>query len=256
MRDRPAVAALARIISGIGSSDFMASAALSIADVIGFDRATLFLHGTGNQAVALFDNFDQGREGIENYASHTFRCNPMLAKSTGIFRAQDFFRPDAEIDEDLGRYITRSPQEELGFRTLGWPENLEEIGLYMRACGGVVELSFYRERSRVSMQGRMMRELEELWAPLAAAFERHMFLARTPKSSFAVLHGVLSPRERQIVGLILLGYSSEAIGRRLDISLYTVKDHRKKIFRKLGISSIAELFILDRELGVGGPSPS
>jgi DNA-binding CsgD family transcriptional regulator len=256
MRDRPAVAALARIIAAIGNADFMASAALSIADVIGFERATFFLHGTRDQALPLFDNFDQGREGLENYDSHTFRCNPMLAQSTGIFRAQDFFRTDAKVDEAMGRYIMRSPQEELGFRTLGWPENLEEVGLYMQACGGIIELSFYRGRSSTPMPGRTLREFEELRAPLAAAFERHMALARTPKSAVTVPRAVLSPRERQIVGLILLGYSSEAIGHRLDISLYTVKDHRKKIFRKLGISSIAELFILDRELGIGAPFSS
>ncbi len=250
MREWPAIAALARIIGAIGDTGFMACAAQSIAGVAGFDRATFFLHGTGDQATRLFDNFDQGREGLENYAAHTFRCNPMLAKSTGSFRAQDFYHPDMAASESLGRYVLRSPQEELGFRTLGWPENLEEVGLYMRACGGVVELSFYRERGSAPAPAPLMRALEDLRAPLAAAFERHLALARTPPPD-TVTRAVLSPRERQIVGLILQGCSSDAIGRRLDISLYTVKDHRKKIFRKLGISSIAELFILDREMGLG-----
>jgi DNA-binding CsgD family transcriptional regulator len=253
MSRKSAVAALARIISATGKADFMASAARSIADITGFDYATFFLHGTGDRAVPLYDNFDHGREGLENYASHTFHFNPMLARSTGIFRAQDFFRPDPEIQETMARYIERSPGEELGFRTRGWPENLEEIGLYMRACGGIVELSFYRERGRAPLPGRMMRELEELRAPLAAAFERNAELAGTSKPDVMISRAVLSPRERQIVDLILLGCSSEAISHRLDISLHTVKDHRKKIFRKLGISSIAELFILDRELGIGSP---
>ena len=251
MSRKSVVAALARIISAIGKADFMASTARSIADVTGFDYATFFLHGTGDRARPLYDNFDHGQEGLENYASHTFHFNPMLARSTGIFRAQDFFRPDAKIDESMIDYIVPSPREELGFRTLGWPENLEEIGLYMRACGGIVELSFYRKRGSASVPGRMIRELEELRAPLAAAFERNAELAGTPKPAVTISRTVLSPRERQIVGLILLGCSSEAIGHRLDISLHTVKDHRKKIFRKLGISSIAELFILDRELGIG-----
>jgi len=251
MSRKSVVAALARIIDSIGKADFMASAALSIADITGFDTATFFLHGTGDRAVPLYENFDHGREGLENYASHTFHFNPMLARSTGIFRAQDFFRPDPEIQESMASYIERSPGEELGFRTLGWPENLEEIGLYMRACGGIIELSFYRERGKGPLPGRMMRELEELRAPLAAAFERNAELSGTPRPAVTISRTVLSPRERQIVGLILLGCSSEAIGHRLDISLHTVKDHRKKIFRKLGISSIAELFILDRELGIG-----
>ncbi|AQS39057.1 transcriptional regulator, luxR family [Shewanella psychrophila] len=55
---------------------------------------------------------------------------------------------------------------------------------------------------------------------------------------------VLSEREREIVLFILKGYSSKAIAKSLDISLETVKVHRKKIHSKLNISSQAELFSL------------
>jgi DNA-binding CsgD family transcriptional regulator len=54
----------------------------------------------------------------------------------------------------------------------------------------------------------------------------------------------LSAREREICDLLLRGCSSEAIGLRLNISRYTVKDHRKSIFRKLRVGSLAELFAL------------
>jgi DNA-binding CsgD family transcriptional regulator len=56
----------------------------------------------------------------------------------------------------------------------------------------------------------------------------------------------LSPREMQIADLLLLGCGSDAIALRLGISRHTVKDHRKRIFRKLGIGSLAELFALYR----------
>jgi len=52
----------------------------------------------------------------------------------------------------------------------------------------------------------------------------------------------LSLREHQIVSLILQGHSTESIARRFDISPGTVKVHRRNIYRKLGISSQAELF--------------
>jgi DNA-binding CsgD family transcriptional regulator len=52
----------------------------------------------------------------------------------------------------------------------------------------------------------------------------------------------LSPREREIYDLLLLGCSSAAIALRLDISRHTVKDHRKRIFSKLRVGSLAELF--------------
>ena len=52
----------------------------------------------------------------------------------------------------------------------------------------------------------------------------------------------LSLREHQIVSLILQGHSTESIARQFDLSPGTVKVHRRNVYRKLGISSQAELF--------------
>jgi DNA-binding CsgD family transcriptional regulator len=54
----------------------------------------------------------------------------------------------------------------------------------------------------------------------------------------------LSERERMIVQLILRGHSSLSIADQLTIAEGTVKNHRKHIYAKLGISSQAELFSL------------
>ena len=56
------------------------------------------------------------------------------------------------------------------------------------------------------------------------------------------LFGSLSAREREIVALILKGYSSKSIARGLGIAVGTVKNHRKHIYRKLSITSQAGLF--------------
>ncbi|NRA71620.1 MAG: helix-turn-helix transcriptional regulator [Gammaproteobacteria bacterium] len=52
----------------------------------------------------------------------------------------------------------------------------------------------------------------------------------------------LTKREKEIVNLILDGFSSAAIAEKCFVSQGTVKNHRKNIYRKLGIKSQAQLF--------------
>ncbi len=53
---------------------------------------------------------------------------------------------------------------------------------------------------------------------------------------------VLTAREHQVVGMILRGHSSKSAARALAISGETVRNHRKRIYRKLGVDSQAQLF--------------
>lgn len=58
-------------------------------------------------------------------------------------------------------------------------------------------------------------------------------------------HGVaLTPRQAEIVFLILKGHSSTSISYKLDISYQTVKVFRRQVYKKCGISSQAELFAM------------
>ena len=52
----------------------------------------------------------------------------------------------------------------------------------------------------------------------------------------------LPPRERQVAAGLLQGLCAKDIGSRLFISEYTVKDHIKQIYAKLGATDRASLF--------------
>jgi DNA-binding CsgD family transcriptional regulator len=52
---------------------------------------------------------------------------------------------------------------------------------------------------------------------------------------------LLTPREKEILGLVIEGYSSKAIAGRLFTSVHTVTTHRKHLLRKLGCRNMANL---------------
>lgn len=237
-------AALAQVIGAIGEHSFAASAAGALRRAIDFDLAAVVLHRSDARAELLFDDFGPAghAQGIRNYVGFTHRMNPMLGALRGAVRASDFaLAPDWRGRDVPERYLVWTADEEMGFRTLGWPERCEEIGLYFAAREGIVELSFYRERGRAVLSEEDLQALGALSLPVAAAFDRHAALRRSEPALDR-----LSTRECEVYDLLVAGCSSEAIALRLGISRHTVKDHRKQIFRKLHIGSLAELFAASR----------
>jgi DNA-binding CsgD family transcriptional regulator len=242
-----AQAVLGDIIGAIGEPHFPSIAARGLQRLARFDLAAVIVHRKQHGSSVIFDDFDTVgcRPGIQTYARTTHRINPMLyGAQHGAVRARDFARKAVEIGRPLQPYVIPAPDEELGYRTIGWPTNHEEIGLYFEGWGGVVEFGLYRERSRTVASSRVLGALQSLRRPLASAFERHRTFAR--RALPAAWAESLSGREIEICDLLLEGCTSGAIALRLQISRHTVKDHRKNIFRKLQIVSLAELFALAR----------
>ena len=98
----------------------------------------------------------------------------------------------------------------------------------------------------------LLNELLDLVAALVKQQRWPDSLEAAPLDMHAHLNNVmelfgsstLTPRERDVVRLILRGYPSKSVARELNISTQTEQVHRKNIYQKLGISSHSELFTL------------
>ena len=67
-------------------------------------------------------------------------------------------------------------------------------------------------------------------------------------------YALLTPRERQVMALVVTGLLNKQVGDDLGISEITVKAHRGRVMQKMRASSFAQLVTMATRLGLG-PSP-
>lgn len=84
---------------------------------------------------------------------------------------------------------------------------------------------------------------EALIEALQQAVRQHVQLRQRTQTDRAARERLqqLSPREREVLALIIEGLSNKAIARALDLSPRTVETHRAHVFEKLGADSLAQL---------------
>ena len=84
---------------------------------------------------------------------------------------------------------------------------------------------------------------EALIEALQQAVRQHVQLRQRAQTDRAARERFqqLSPREREVLALIIEGLSNKAIARALDLSPRTVETHRAHVFEKLGADSLAQL---------------
>jgi FixJ family two-component response regulator len=95
----------------------------------------------------------------------------------------------------------------------------------------------------------------DIFAAIHSALERN-WLRRNEWARFAALKNrleELSPRERQVLPLLLAGLRNKQAASHLGISDVTVQIHRGQIMRKMRARSFAELVKMGQALGVGSP---
>jgi len=66
-------------------------------------------------------------------------------------------------------------------------------------------------------------------------------------------HDSLTPRERQVMALVVSGQLNKQVAAELGISEITVKAHRGQVMRKMKADSLADLVTIAARLGVRSP---
>ncbi len=256
---------LGALIEALDGADFPERLVRALTQLVPFDLAAVFVYRGRSRPLNLFDNFElvDAKKGISVYVENTYVLNPFYQACQkglvdGVYRIRDL-APDAFFESEYykSHRILRRRTEEIGYITEDWPKDLEEIDIAIHLDSDVIgEISLYRairdrgfaddELARLSMATPLIAALlKRYWSRFGASkFQTQPPDSRIDRIFASFGKSVLSDREREVTQLILRGHSSASICSNLDISLGTVKTHRKNAYAKLRISSQSELLSL------------
>ena len=182
----------------------------------------------------------------------------------GPYREDPFFKISLSAPRNncyrLSRLITGNFEDSSYHRDYyGSTGTVDEAIIVTRlGDGSVVNISFMRLESHGEFSGGEYNWLYSVSQVIAELIELHTRREEFVESNLlkpGVDHHIqqgfecfgtsyVSEREQEVLELLLRGYGADTSAERLNISLETVRRHRKSIYKKLDVNSQADLFAL------------
>jgi FixJ family two-component response regulator len=136
----------------------------------------------------------------------------------------------------------------------------------LRACDAQIPIIFITGHGTIPMSVRAMKggavefltkpfRDEDLLSALTQALDRDRLAieARTELARLRRRLETLTSRERDVFALVITGRLNKQIAEELGAAEQTIKVHRGRVMRKLGVRSVAELVRLSER--INGPPP-
>lgn len=240
--------ALARAIVAMGTAAHVDRLIDLIVSLVPSDTVTVTRYSVSERPeFVAHRNFDV--ELVRRYLEDYYVYDPFFAHwrsnaSAGVVPLSALAGPDVR----RGRYVAEFLRQ--GVIT-------DELGVLLNDGPGWC-LGIFLDRRTLRFLRREIVKMEAWFPVLAALHDRHREIAapatkppaasvkreRSPSSTLPDdLWPELSARERQLVELVLAGHPTASISQRLGITVGTVKNHRRRIYEKLDITTERELFL-------------
>lgn len=221
--------------------------------LVPFDYSVIFAYRGAERPIDLYSTFDAGEYEIfvSMYQDGPYLLDPFYSAASlprpGVWRMRAL-APDRFFASEYYRsyYVKTGLAEEVGF-FVPTSDGVTVVLSLMRkeGSGAFRDTEYALMRKAEPLVAAMVRQA---WGRLATRFDHPSRTRRDNRNAEgqarARISDKLTLRESDIVELVLQGHSSESIGLRLGVATGTVKVHRRNIYRKLGISSQAQLMSL------------
>lgn len=250
-------AALGWLLENAGTAEFPDAFAATIRQLVDFDFTVTFAYHGADAPVCLHHNFQPQRYHIHvsEYEIGPYLLDPFYKAAANGTRSGLFHLAEIAPDQFYKSEYYRSYYGQTG--------PVDEIAFFIPGnTSWAIVTSLMRSPTRPAFSKREIRLLRIVEPLIRAIAETHwrtderLKVAGSAQDEKAVLRrtveealearGIppLTPREMEVVGLVLEGHSSESIANLLGISAGTVRIHRKNIYAKMRISSQRELFAI------------
>ncbi len=171
-----------------------------------------------------------------------------------------------EIFESAQQYMARAPQAVIacivsdvrmpGMSGLDLQASLAQSGrglpmVFITGQGDIPTTVLAMKGGAVNFLPKPFAE-REILAAVTEALEqsRALFRARGETEHLRNRFQSLTPREREVLGLVARGLLNKVIADRLGVVESTVKIHRGRVMKKMGAASLAELVRMSHDLGL------
>jgi two-component system response regulator TtrR len=172
--------------------------------------------------------YPSGEEFLERFSSSTPACIILDIRMPGI--------SGVEVHEHLGRQGTLTP---VIFVT-GHGDVPMAVEAIKRGAFDFIEKPFNEQK----LTSIIERAIEEDAKNAGISARQGEISARLAK---------LSPREREVLDLVVAGKMNKTIADVMNISIKTVEAHRSKVMEKMGARSLAELVQAVMQAGARAP---
>ncbi len=244
---------ISRAIATLGTDDFFPTLIEAIQGQVSFDYPQVWLYHRDLPPRVLYHQIPKSAlpSQVDDYLEGPYREDPFYQTSMQQPRAKIYRLSRVTLGK-----LEQTEYYDSYYSDTGTVD--EAIYLSKLHGGNVINLSMMRLPQNGSFSEQEYETLYLLAEPVSELLKSH-----SEHDDFAVTNliqpgidhqidlafrtfgeSLLSPREKDVLELMLRGYGTDTSATKLDIAVETVRRHRKSIYRKLDVSSQTDLFSL------------
>lgn len=242
----------ARLSSCVGTEEFVPTLVTMFKELVDIDNIAILVYPSKNMPRVEYNEPPNGQRqtSIHLFMNGAFLLDPYYMAATKSDK-QGFF----SLSEIEPQGFKDSEYYHSYYKASGFTDECGYLVSVGESEGAFVNISLGRISLKETFDKEILRKLTDIWPMIDWLVKQHWNKELDTSNSFNFRqrlemaldcfgNSLLTDRECQMVGMILHGYSNKAISERLNISVETVKLHRKNAYAKLDVKTIGELFNL------------